>query len=127
AVRIAFETDDSEIVGTLGTAFGDFDLLAPDIQADPLEVRVLLPLTYDAESQCFSYGEPKVTLSANWSFNPPLAWVLHRLLPDLNARIGEEIRGALLDPSLKRQIEREVNGQIRALFLKDGRIARVRI
>lgn len=119
ALSLDFETDGSEIVG-VG--------VAPDINAGSITALVKLPLSYDAATQYLSYGEPEVNVNvANPSFNGPLGPLLDAFLPEINQSASQSIKKLFKEPKLKRQIEYQMNQQIRDLLVLQGRIVGVTI
>lgn len=127
ALNLKFETGAEEIKGFLSS----IDSAAPDINAQPFEVRIALPLLYDAERQYFSYGEPKVTVNAKWAVNGLLDSVLELLnkdiSPALNSKVEAGVKSVFNNAATKRQLEFQLNSQIRQQLLKGGRIVNATI
>jgi hypothetical protein len=69
--------------------------LAPDIGVTNLQVKVLLPLSYDANGQYLNFIYPKVTVTGNWSANGLLGPVFDLLLPDINSKIASGLTSAI--------------------------------
>lgn len=117
-LSLAFETEGSEIVG-VG--------LLSDINSDSITAQINLPLSYDATTQYISYGVPQVSVNvAKPSFNGLMS-LFDSLLPDINQSASRSIQKLFTDPKLKRQLEYQLNQQLREPFVKGGRIVNVSI
>ncbi len=69
--------------------------IAPDIGVTNLQVKVLLPLSYDANGQYLNITNPKVTVTGNWSADGLLGPVFNLLLPDINSKIASGLTVAI--------------------------------
>lgn len=117
-LSLAFETDGSEVVG-VG--------VLPDIDADSITAQIKLPLSYDTNTQYLSYSNPQVSVNvANPSFSGP-ASLLDSLIPNINKSASQAIQKLFTDPKLKRQLEYQLNQQLREPFVRGGRIVNVSI
>jgi hypothetical protein len=114
---LRFETEGNEVRGSG---------LAPNIQAEPLDIRIRLPISYNADKQYLYYQGAQVRVNANWSFNGPLSPVLDDYLKDVNRSLESRLRSLAADPRLKRKVELAMNRQIREL-IKGGRIVNAEI
>ncbi|MEP0919548.1 hypothetical protein NC981_22215 [Leptolyngbya sp. DQ-M1] len=115
-LSLAFETNGDEIIVTDPV---------PDINAGSITAQIKLPLTYDSKLQYLSYGTPQINVNvANLSFKR-FGFLLNSLLPDVNQSASESVQQLFNDPKLKRQLEYQINRQLREAFVKGGRIVNV--
>jgi hypothetical protein len=69
--------------------------LAPDISVKNFQVKIYLPLSYDAADQYFLFGTPNVVSTGDWHANGLLGPVFDLLIPDLNQKVSSAVQGLL--------------------------------
>jgi hypothetical protein len=65
--------------------------LFPDIGVTNLQVKVFLPLSYNAQYQYFQVGKSKTTVTGNWHAGGPFGSVIDLLLPNINQKVSSAV------------------------------------
>lgn len=120
SLSMSFETDGPEIHAVVD---GLSLVSAPDLNADPLEVKFKMPLSYDPGLQLFSYHDPHVEVNAHWTASGLLGGLVpDSLLKQINPKLQQLLEDKLNDPALQAPIAFQLNQKIRTLLLNGGRI-----
>jgi hypothetical protein len=116
--NIVFETDGPEIRGEAPGALSD--KLAPDVNADPIKVKISIPFHFDADKQLVKLDDPKVSMTAQWSLNITLLPkdVRDSLVKDewINRPVEAGITNAFrqhrayIEKTLNAEIQKKLNG-----------------
>jgi hypothetical protein len=69
--------------------------LLPDIGVTNLQVKVFLPLTYNAQYQYFKVGTSRAQVTGNWSANGPVGSLFDLLLPNINQKVSSAVTGLI--------------------------------
>jgi hypothetical protein len=124
-----FETDDTELIGYVKTVLGDFDEAAPDGNADPFQVCLLVPVAFHGALLAFDDQEISVTSHVQWDFNGVLGdYIRNEYSSDINREIEGQFRemlsgnvGARLSAEFNDAIQSVVQGaRITGYHLEDG-------
>lgn len=96
-VCIDFETDDTELIGYVETLLGDLDEAAPDGNADPFRVCLLVPIEFHGAFVAFDDEHVSVSSDVQWDFNGPLGdYIRTEYASDINDEIEGQFRKLLI-------------------------------
>jgi hypothetical protein len=109
-----FETDAAELAGAI----------LPAANANPIEVKVQMPLAFNQGQQFFLCSDqPQIVVEAPLS-GLPGSWT--GVQSDFNSRLADAVRDLFSHPKVQERLEYELNHQIREQMLKGyGRIVGV--
>lgn len=119
---IDFETDDTELIGYVKTFAGDWDGGAPDGNADPFQVCIHIPITFNAVGVIFDSANLTVTSNIQWDFNGPLGgYIRSEYSSEINGEIEQKFKEMLLEGNVGERMTAEFNDAIQGL-VKGARI-----
>ncbi|WP_165070632.1 hypothetical protein [Paludisphaera rhizosphaerae] len=93
--------------------------LFPDFSVSNLQVKVFLPLTYNAQYQYFQFGQATTTVTGSWHAGGPFGSVIDLLVPDINSKVSSAVT-SLVDSkldALSHMLNQAIHG-----FIAGGRI-----
>ncbi|MFO0909712.1 MAG: hypothetical protein U0794_15425 [Isosphaeraceae bacterium] len=67
----------------------------PNVAVDGLQVKVFLPLSYNAAHQYFVVGQTHATVTGNWHATGILGPIFNLFLPDINKKLSDGVVGLL--------------------------------
>jgi len=123
-ICIDFETDETELIGYVETLLGDWDGGAPDGNADPFQVCINIPITFNAQGQrlFFDAANLKVRSNVQWDFNGPLGgYIESEYRSEINGEIEQRFKDLLLEGNVGEQMTADFNDAIKTL-VKGARI-----
>ena len=123
-ICIDFETDRTELIGYVKTVAGDWDGGAPDGNADPFQVCVSIPITFNVQGQRMFFDAANLTVRANidWDFNGPLGgYIESEYRTEINGEIEQKFKEMLLEGNVGVRMTTEFNDAIKTL-VKGARI-----
>ncbi len=111
-----FELDGTELVGYVKTFAGDWDGGAPDGNADPFQVCIHIPMSFNAVGVIFDSANLTVTPNIRWDFNGPLGGIIQSAYSsEINGEVEQKFKEMLLEGNVGERLSSEFNSAIQGL------------